>query len=131
VARSRLLCRDGHRHTTRELTRGYLSAVHRDLTDPELVPLLEPVTYRIRSYPFDKTVAAGSAIRVVLAGYDGRTTPILTAYTAEVARSTGTATRVAAGPYSGITSVNTSRLAGRSPITVSVWNRSCSSITSR
>jgi X-Pro dipeptidyl-peptidase len=72
--------------STRELTRGYLSAPHRDsLEDPEAVPMGEPVEYAIRSYPFDRTVAAGSAIRLVLAGYDSRTTPALTAYTAEVA----------------------------------------------
>jgi predicted acyl esterase len=72
--------------STRELARGYLSAQHREsLAGPALVPLSEPVDYTIRSYPFDKTVAAGSSIRLVLAGFDSRTTPMLTAYTAEVA----------------------------------------------
>jgi uncharacterized protein len=76
--------------TTRELTRGYLSAPHRDsLTDPTLVPLLEPVAYTLRTYPFDKTVAAGSAVRLVLSGYDSRTTPALTAFTATVATGEG------------------------------------------
>jgi predicted acyl esterase len=70
----------------RELTRGYLSAPHRDsLAEPSLVPIGEPVEYSIRSYPFDKTVAAGSALVLELAGYDSRTTPALTAYRAEVA----------------------------------------------
>ena len=70
---------------TRTLTRGYLSAMHRDsLTTPSLVPLNTPITYEIRSYPFDKTVAEGSRVRLVVSGYDDYTTPALTGYTATV-----------------------------------------------
>lgn len=72
----------------RTLTRGYLSAMHRDsLTEPALVPINEPVEYEIRTYPFDKTVAAGSRLRLVLSGSDSRTTPAMTRYTANIADS--------------------------------------------
>jgi predicted acyl esterase len=72
--------------SSRVLTRGYLSAMHRDsLAEPELAPAGEPVEYRIRSYPFDKLLAEGSVLRLELAGYDGSTTPALTAYSADVA----------------------------------------------
>jgi predicted acyl esterase len=71
--------------STRTLTRGYLSAMHREsLAEPELVPLGEPVEYAIRTYPFDKIVEAGSSLRLVLAGYDGSTAPAGTMYTATV-----------------------------------------------
>ena len=71
--------------TTRTLTRGYLSAMHREsLTEPELVPMGEPVEYSIRTYPFDKTLEAGSSLRLVLAGSDGSTTPAGTQYTATI-----------------------------------------------
>ena len=71
--------------STRTLTRGYLSAMHREsLTEPALVPVGEPVEYSIRSYPFDKTLDAGSSVRLVLGGYDGSTTPAGTLYTATV-----------------------------------------------
>jgi X-Pro dipeptidyl-peptidase len=71
--------------STRTLTRGYLSAMHRDsLTDPELVPLDEPVEYTIRTYPFDKVVEEGSSLRLVLSGSDGSTLPAGTFYTATV-----------------------------------------------
>lgn len=71
--------------TVRTLTRGYLSAPHRTgLATPTLVPLLTPVDYTLRSYPFDKTVAAGSSIRLLLGGFDGSTTPAGTLFTATV-----------------------------------------------
>ena len=71
--------------STRTLTRGYLSAMHREsLTEPELVAVGEPVEYTIRTYPFDKTIDPGSSLRLVLAGYDGSTTPAGTLYTATV-----------------------------------------------
>lgn len=76
--------------SSRLLTRGYLSAVHRaSLETPEPVPLFEPLRYRIRSYPFDRTVGAGSSLQVVLRGYDGWTTPAATGFTARVATGEG------------------------------------------
>jgi predicted acyl esterase len=71
--------------SARTLTRGYLSAMHREsLSEPALVGVNEPVQYTIRTYPFDKIVEAGSSLRLVLAGYDGSTTPAGTMYTATV-----------------------------------------------
>jgi putative CocE/NonD family hydrolase len=58
--------------TARTLTRGYLSVQHQE--DPNrghAVTPGHPVPYRIRTYPFDKTVAPGSRLRVTLSGMDG------------------------------------------------------------
>ena len=72
--------------TARTLTRGYLSAVHRESLIRQ-VPVQpgHATPYRIRTYPFDKTLAAGSRLRVVLAGFDDSTLPAGTGYTATVA----------------------------------------------
>ncbi|MGH2685030.1 MAG: CocE/NonD family hydrolase, partial [Actinomycetota bacterium] len=71
--------------STRTLTRGYLSVQHQE--DPnrghEVTPGY-PVPYRVRTYPFDKTLAAGSRLRLLLAGRDGSTRPSGTAYTGTV-----------------------------------------------
>ena len=72
--------------SARTLTRGYLSAVHREsLIRQVAVQPGHATPYRIRTYPFDKTLAAGSRLRVVLAGFDDNTLPAGTAYTATVA----------------------------------------------
>lgn len=70
----------------RTLTRGYLSVQHQE--DPnrghEVTPAY-PVPYRVRTYPFDKTLAAGSRLRLVLAGRDSSSRPAGTGYTGTVA----------------------------------------------
>jgi predicted acyl esterase len=69
----------------RTLTRGYLSVQHQE--DPnrghEVTPG-HPVPYRIRTYPFDKTLEEGSRLRVTLNGSDGSTRPAGNAYTGTV-----------------------------------------------
>ena len=71
--------------TTRTLTRGYLSAQHRESL-LRAVPATpgHPTPYRIRTYPFDKTLAPGSRLRLLLAGSDGSTLPAGNRYTATV-----------------------------------------------
>ena len=60
----------------RTLTRGYLSVQHQE--DPnrghEVTPGY-PVPYRVRTYPFDKTVAEGSKLRVIIGGSDSSSRP--------------------------------------------------------
>ncbi|MCW2606006.1 MAG: hypothetical protein JWO60_699, partial [Frankiales bacterium] len=74
---------------TRTLTRGYLSLPHREtLTRGVPVTPGHTTPYRVRTYPFDKTLAAGSRLRMTLAGYDGSTTPAGTAYTATLGAAT-------------------------------------------
>ncbi|MEA2452779.1 MAG: hypothetical protein QOG04_1489 [Actinomycetota bacterium] len=67
------------------LTRGYLSVQHTENKNRgmEVAPNY-PVPYRVRTYPFDKTLDAGSRLRVVLAGSDGRTLPAGNQYTGTV-----------------------------------------------
>ena len=71
--------------TVRTLTRGYLSVQHRE--DPnrghEVTPG-HPIPYRVRTFPFDKTVAAGSKLRLALGGSDNSTRAAGTAYTGHV-----------------------------------------------
>ena len=58
--------------TARTLTRGYLSVQHQeDSNRGHAVTPGHPVPYRIRTYPFDKTVSPGSRLRVTLSGIDG------------------------------------------------------------
>ena len=72
--------------STRTLTRGYLSAAHRESLIRQVpVQTGHATPYSIRTYPFDKTLAAGSKLRVVLAGFDDASLPAGTAYTATVA----------------------------------------------
>ncbi len=67
------------------LTNGYLSAPHREsLKQPSPVPVGKLVKYRIRTFPFDQTVAPGSALRVTLFGADIDIVPAGSGYTAEV-----------------------------------------------
>jgi predicted acyl esterase len=67
------------------LTNGYLSAPHRtSLSDPSPVPVGERVTYSIRTFPFDQTLAPGSSLRVTLYGADLDTLPAGSGYTADV-----------------------------------------------
>jgi predicted acyl esterase len=72
--------------TSRVLTRGYLSARHREslLRGVPVTPG-HPTPYRIRTYPFDRTLAAGSQLRVVLSGVDDFTLPAANGYSAQVA----------------------------------------------
>ena len=72
--------------SARTLTRGYLSAPHREsLVRQVPVQPGHPTPYRIRTYPFDRTLAPGSSLRLVLSGSDGSTLPAATGYTATVA----------------------------------------------
>lgn len=69
----------------RTLTRGYLSVQHQE--DPnrghEITPGY-PVPYRIRTYPFDKTLSAGSRLRLSISGSDGSTRPAGNGYTGTI-----------------------------------------------
>ncbi|MFN2543422.1 MAG: CocE/NonD family hydrolase [Actinomycetota bacterium] len=70
----------------RTLTRGYLSVQHQeDMFRGHAITPGYPVPYRVRTYPFDKTLAAGSRLRLVLGGFDSFTLPAATGYTATVA----------------------------------------------
>ena len=71
--------------STRTLTTGYLSAVHREslLRQVPVTPG-HPTPYRIRTYPFDVHLDDGSSVRLTLSGSDGNTLPAGTAYTATV-----------------------------------------------
>jgi predicted acyl esterase len=80
--------------SSRLLTVGYLSAPHRDdLAHPDPVDPGFATPYRIRTYPFDATVAPGSKLRVSLSGIQLESTeigynfglPALSLYTAVVA----------------------------------------------
>ena len=101
---------------TRQLVRGYLSAVHREsLLNPIPVTPDHPTPYRIRTYPFDATLDEGSTLRLTIAGSDSATLPAGTGYTAtiDLSRSVlrvpvaddrcglAVATREAAGPTAG------------------------------
>lgn len=70
---------------TRTLTRGYLSVQHQE--DPhrghEVTPGY-PVPYRIRTFPFDKTLDPGSRLRLTIGGRDGSTRPAGSGYTGTV-----------------------------------------------
>jgi predicted acyl esterase len=67
------------------LTNGYLSAPHQtSLSDPSPVPVGQRVTYVIRTFPFDQTLAPGSSLRVTLYGADLDTVPAGSVYTAKV-----------------------------------------------
>jgi putative CocE/NonD family hydrolase len=69
----------------RTLTRGYLSVQHTENRFRGVDATANyPVPYRVRTYPFDKTLAAGSRLRVVLAGSDSSTVPAGNAYTGTV-----------------------------------------------
>jgi putative CocE/NonD family hydrolase len=71
--------------TVRTLTRGYLSVQHQE--DPNRghpVTPGYPVPYRIRTYPFDRTLGAGSRLRVTMAGSDGSTLPAGNGYAGTV-----------------------------------------------
>jgi hypothetical protein len=70
---------------TRTLTRGYLSVQHTENKNRgvEVTPNY-PVPYRVRTYPFDKTLAAGSRLRLVLGGSDSNTLPAGNGYSARV-----------------------------------------------
>ncbi len=71
--------------TPRTLTRGYLSVQHQE--DPnrghEVTPGY-PVPYRVRTYPFDKTLTPGSKLRLVLGGRDSTGIPAGNGYTGTV-----------------------------------------------
>lgn len=71
--------------TTRTLTTGYLSAVHREslLRQVPVTPG-HPTPYRIRTYPFDATVDPDATLRLTISGSDGNTLPAGTGYTATV-----------------------------------------------
>ena len=80
---------------TRTLTRGYLSLPHREsLTRGVPVTPGHPTPYRVRTYPFDKTLAVGSTLRMTLAGFDASSTPAATAFTATAAPDGSTVLRV-------------------------------------
>jgi putative CocE/NonD family hydrolase len=67
--------------SARTLTRGYLSVQHQE--DPNRgheITAGYPVPYRIRTYPFDKTVAPGSRLRLTINGSDGNSRPAATNY---------------------------------------------------
>ena len=69
----------------RTLTRGYLSIQHQE--DPHRGHAVTPnyaVPYRVRTYPFDKTLSPGSRLRLVLGGFDPDTLPAGSAYTGTV-----------------------------------------------
>ena len=71
--------------SVRTLTRGYLSVQHQE--DPNRgheVTGGYPVPYHVRTYPFDKTLAAGSKLRLSLSGSDGSTRPAGTAFNGTV-----------------------------------------------
>lgn len=71
--------------TARTLTRGYLSVQHQE--DPNrghAVTPGHPVPYRVRTYPFDKTLAEGSRLRLVLGGRDGSSRPAGSGYNGTV-----------------------------------------------
>jgi len=71
--------------SARTLTRGYLSVQHQE--DPNrghAVTPGHPVPYRVRTYPFDKTLEAGSKLRLVIAGRDGNARPAGTGYNGTV-----------------------------------------------
>lgn len=54
---------------TRQLTEGWLSAMHRDgLAQGAPVPIGEEIRYRIRTYPFDAYLSEGSSLRLRLTG---------------------------------------------------------------
>lgn len=72
-------------NTTRTLTRGYLSVQHQE--DPNrghAVTPGHPVPYRVRTYPFDKTLAPGSRLRLLVGGSDSSTHPARNEHTATV-----------------------------------------------
>jgi hypothetical protein len=69
----------------RTLTRGYLSVQHQENTmRGQTITPGYASPYRIRTYPFDKTLASGSNLQLVLSGYDPDTLPAGNAYSAEV-----------------------------------------------
>ena len=71
---------------SRTLTRGYLSVQHQEneLRGQAVAPNY-PVPYRVRTYPFDKTLAPGSKLQLVLSGSDDSTIPAGNNYAGEVA----------------------------------------------
>ncbi|MFT5222510.1 MAG: X-Pro dipeptidyl-peptidase [Glaciecola sp.] len=69
----------------RKLTDGWLSAMHRNgLESGELVPVGAQVLYRLRSYPFDAVLSAGSSLRMRLSGNEGSGLSAQTLWTGEV-----------------------------------------------
>ncbi|MEA2433414.1 MAG: hypothetical protein QOG54_871, partial [Actinomycetota bacterium] len=70
---------------TRVLTRGYLSVQHtEDQFRGHPVTAGYSIPYRIRTYPFDKTLAAGSKLRLLLSGSDTSSLPAGNGYSAAV-----------------------------------------------
>jgi putative CocE/NonD family hydrolase len=79
----------------RTLTRGYLSVQHQE--DPNRgheVMSGYPIPYRIRTYPFDKTLAPGSRLRLTISGFDTSSRPAGTGYTGTVSTDGSSVLRI-------------------------------------